>query len=349
MINNKTYVITDNNNNISGIYDSDINAFTNIMDKIINELVLLHKIKESYNNINIHNFLNNYEILCMTNNTNIIFKKYFFSFDKFNFLDNENIINTYNEYNYYFINKQNNIKQLYQQLSNDEINVFIPHKMTKIDSDLPTCTANNIVNALDTDYINENIINNTTSALLEPNNIQVDNIKLTQSELKKKIDDLDRRVNIEKEKTDIIKNKINSQEDKYAKKRELLNDKKKQLKLNQDECEEFTRKFYADKKVYGLIKNQIETNECTIPELFTVQYPLFKELDQKEKLDTNEELNEYIKIIPIDFKKRLSFIPSDKYAHLFRDNTEILSESSDDDSTVSDASCNSQNDLILSK
>lgn len=165
----KIFIIKDNNKNILGLYDKKSLAFAELMDIIINQFNLILQISYQLDYNDLLKLSNNFRIISMKINTNMVFKEYFFSLQTFSFLDNtKNIEDFFDEYNYSIINKQSQIKDLYHKIADkckdmqSDINVFIPTGILGSEALLK--------NNLDTEYVNNNLINSAN----EKNNLKTE-------------------------------------------------------------------------------------------------------------------------------------------------------------------------------
>lgn len=107
-----------------------------------------------------------------------------------------------------------------------------------------------------------------------------------------------------------VVDELNNNLIKYIKKDNLtLEQKKEILKADQEKWNEFKRKFVCNKNTYRKVKEDLENNKIDkIPEMFK-EYNYFQYLEEKNILDTADELSEYINILPLDTKNNLNFIP----------------------------------------
>lgn len=345
----KSFIIIDNTKNVLGVYDTEIFALMNILDLIINQLGLLIKIvQENKNIVPNKNIINNFKIISMCNNSNMILREYHFLLDDLMFCDNEKgQIEPLGDYNYSFVYKKGQIKHLYKQLNDligdeKDLQLFIiPNEYAKIDTDAPTCTANNIANIVDTEFINEmeNKINKKT------NKSSVKRPKPNPLDLKKKIEELNKLKEQEAKKLELLEKQVKKKENELISKKYKHAERKRRLKIHQEKWNEFNNKFKSDKNIYFIMKEQIgkgQLDENKIPELFAKQYPLFKQLDTDNKLNTNEELTAYIDLLSDENKLKLDFVPpSNSYGGLFS-NDNISRKTSSDSSSEEDES---ENDL----
>ena len=228
--------------------------------------------------------------------------------------------------------------------NSSEINLFIPNNMIKFDTELPTCSENNIANALDTEYVNRNIIN---SNIFESEN------KLSKEEqlkkIREKIEELEIKKKSENRKLTNLKDKNNLKQENMNNEIKDIFIKKKELERQKEKKEEFTNKFNANKKVYNMIKDNIKT-DSDIPELFIDEYPLFKNLDDNGFLNTSEEIKKYIEILPTK-TNRIKYMVSSKYSNMFGNcissSESDYDESSEYDSTDDNSDEEIKNDLQL--
>ena len=113
-----------------------------------------------------------------------------------------------------------------------------------------------------------------------------------------------------------------------------------------EKLEERKRTFVIDKKIYNKKKDQIKSDK-DIPELFKIQYPIFKKMEEQNILGTENDFDFYNKEYP-----KTIVLGTSKYRNIFGDYTPHTfltssdSESSSDESTSENSSESSENDLI---
>lgn len=334
------YIVTNTeNNNIIGAYDNNLLALIDIMDLIINQLELLRKIvlklKKILTKDEIDSLINNYKLIHMINNTNVICKQCYFSFDNFTFTDSKNeIIDYLEKFNYPYINKKKHIKFLYENLINisiddnltsSSIDVFIPNGTIDTENENEGSIINNASNVLDTDYVNNQINNNIQKQ---------QNINL----IKKKIEELEKEKKNELLQCNEIKEKFEKNKNDYIKKKQKNSDLIKKIKNDEDKFELIKRKFYADKTLYFRLKNEIKENEIKendIGILFKKKYCIFKMLDETNILNTNDELDKYLEYLPDNDD---DFIPRDvAYRNMFIKNHTLSGKAKSDIGINSDS------------
>lgn len=106
----------------------------------------------------------------------------------------------------------------------------------------------------------------------------------------------------------------------YIEEKARLEKVKLEMKRNQEKWEEIQKKFDADKKLYYIFQREIEEGKRTeeeIPILFKDIFPIFKQLDEDNKLNTNEEVKHYLDLTK--YYKNTIFLTSE-FDDLFNDN-----------------------------
>ena len=190
-------IILDNNRNILGLYDKNSLAFVELMDIIINELNIICRIMNNGISIRDVNIIgDSYRIVSMKMNSNVIYQEYFFSLLTFSFFNNnKEVVEFFDEYNFSIMKKKYEIKCLYNQIINKNnfdnkksLDVFIP--IEKMDSDVY------INNNIDTEFVNNNIINSDDNKLSK---------EISKEEVLKKIKNLEHNINEEDQKIKLIK------------------------------------------------------------------------------------------------------------------------------------------------
>ena len=188
------------------------------------------------------------------------------------------------------------IKSEFEQLLKYEKPIFIKHQDKKI-------SQTNIKTELNKNsYIPK--INSPVEHRPFNTNIKEKNVNnpdnensLSESELIKQIEELQKHkekeeeniCNIEKEYDDNQKNLSN-----YC---DNLNDEKRTMRINKEKEEEKKRIFDSDKRVYDKLKLDIQKNkidESKIPELFSMKYPIFKFMDENNLLNNDDDYETYL-------------------------------------------------------
>jgi hypothetical protein len=108
------------------------------------------------------------------------------------------------------------------------------------------------------------------------------------------------------EKLENMKEQVDTKKDEFKQKKEQFNKEKKSFDKEKEEWNQFKSKLEADKRVYFIIKEQLESGELTeesIPILFQDKYPIFKKLDDDNLLDsadflTSNDISNYLNILP---------------------------------------------------
>jgi len=124
---------------------------------------------------------------------------------------------------------------------------------------------------------------------------------------------LEENAKLYEEKLDIMKDQIENKQEDFKLKKEKFNKDKRQFDKEKEEWVQFKSKLEADKRVYFIIKEQLESGELTeelIPILFQDKYPIFKKLDNDNLLDTSDfltsnDISNYLNILPNYEQKNL--------------------------------------------
>jgi len=151
---------------------------------------------------------------------------------------------------------------------NEELNVFIP-----ISESIPVKEKN-----------------------VEPVNIE---------SLAEKIKRLEAEALLMEEKANEIKEVVEENQNKFIEKVKNFDEEKKRLAREKDNWNQFKNKLEADKRVYCIIKEQLESGELNdgeIPVLFQDKYPIFKYMHQHNLISLSdilhpEEIDRYIEIL----------------------------------------------------
>jgi flagellar hook protein FlgE len=151
---------------------------------------------------------------------------------------------------------------------NEELNVFIP-----ISESIPVKEKN-----------------------VEPVNIE---------SLAEKIKRLEAEALLMEEKANEIKEVVEENQNKFIEKVKNFDEEKKRLAREKDNWNQFKNKLEADKRVYCIIKEQLESGELNdgeIPVLFQDKYPIFKYMHQQNLISLSdvlhpEEIDRYIEIL----------------------------------------------------
>jgi hypothetical protein len=120
------------------------------------------------------------------------------------------------------------------------------------------------------------------------------------------------------EKLESMKDQIDNKKDEFKQMKEQFNKEKKSFDKEKEEWNQFKSKLEADKRVYFIIKEQLESGELTeesIPILFQDKYPIFKKLDDDKLLDsadflTSNDISNYLNILP-NYEQKNSETPND--------------------------------------
>jgi hypothetical protein len=85
----------------------------------------------------------------------------------------------------------------------------------------------------------------------------------------------------------------------YIEEKTKLEQIKLEMKRSQEKFEELQKKFEADKRLYFIFKQEIvdgERGENDIPLLFKDTFPIFKQLEQDNKLNQEDEIKHYLEV-----------------------------------------------------
>ena len=141
-------------------------------------------------------------------------------------------------------------------------------------------------------------------------------------ELKKRIDELNKLKDEEMNNLEYLNQNLHEQENVVIAEKFSVDAEKNKLKLDKEKWEEFKNIFNADKKIYRIMKEQLEANQIEdIPELFEKKYPIFAALDEYNLLDKPSEIYDYIKLLPNDDSV---YIPNDSLLKNLFDNDNIV-------------------------
>lgn len=123
--------------------------------------------------------------------------------------------------------------------------------------------------------------------------------------LAEKIKRLEAEALLMEEKANEIKEVVEENETKFIEKAKNFDEEKKRLAREKDNWNQFKNKLEADKRVYCIIKEQLdagELNEGEIPVLFQDKYPIFKYMHQNNLITLTdtlhpEEIDRYVEIL----------------------------------------------------
>ena len=327
-----THIITGNNNYIYGIYDDKIIALLNLLDLIINQLNILLRIVERTNYLFPDTYIDNFKIITLKNNSNVILNQCYFFFENFTFCDSDKGIDEYFKQNSYaFTTKINQIKMIYNRIqhfkdsSNNttELNIFIPHGIDNMSSD----SDKNIND-------DHNIDTNENKQIIEKQTLSTNIVD--KDKLLEEIKQLENEKEKEKENLILLKKDLKLKEKVYIKEKRKLESEKRNLKMTKEKWEEFLRVFGADKKIYYIMKEQLTSgkiNISDIPSQFKHKYDIFEFIDNNKFTNTKSELYYYIDKLP---KQHLDFEPSQKYKHIFDDGIDPFFDKCNKKSTNTD-------------
>jgi hypothetical protein len=138
-------------------------------------------------------------------------------------------------------------------------------------------------------------------AKVEPAKVEDPNDILNADELKRKIEELSKLKELEINDLENLNDNLHDFENKIIEEKFSIDAEKNKLRTDKEKWEEFKNIFAADKKIYRIMKEQLNNNEIEdIPELFEHKYPIFKVLDDNNLLDNENNIYEYIKLLPED-------------------------------------------------
>lgn len=146
------------------------------------------------------------------------------------------------------------------------------------------------------------------------------NKKLNMDELALKIKRLEEEANMNNERLEEIKEKVEEKEEKFIEKKEEFDLEKKNFEREKESWNQLKNKLEADKRVFFIIKEQLESGELTsesIPILFQDKYPIFKHMYENKLINSSDsidtdEINNYLEICP-------QFETSNNIDHTFGD------------------------------
>ena len=160
-------------------------------------------------------------------------------------------------------------------------------------------------------FQNENISEHKDEQLevfipLSTMNDTVINKQLNVEELMLKIKQLEAEENENNKKLEEIKEKVDEKIEVFNEKKEEFDKEKRNYEKEKENWNQLKNKLEADKRVYFIIKEQLESGELTedsIPILFQEKYPIFKMMDIENLINNSdtistEEINNYLQIIP---------------------------------------------------
>ena len=128
---------------------------------------------------------------------------------------------------------------------------------------------------------------------------------LNMESLAEKIKRLEAEALLMEEKANEIKEVVDENQNKFIEKVKNCDEEKKRLAREKDNWNQFKNKLEADKRVYCIIKEQLESgelNEGEIPVLFQDKYPIFKYMHQNNLITLTdtlhpEEIDRYVEIL----------------------------------------------------
>ena len=155
----------------------------------------------------------------------------------------------------------------------------------------------------------ENTELNLFIPLTQTENTTTNNLPKNPEELLKHIQELEEATKFNENIINECKNNIDNK-DTFQNKKIIFDKEKKNLDKEKENWLQLKSKLEADKRVYFIIKEQLDAGELTedsIPVLFQDKYPLFLYMDNNKLIyndDTlfTEEINIYLMVLP-KFKK----------------------------------------------
>ena len=169
------------------------------------------------------------------------------------------------------------------------------------------------------------------------------NNKLSLEELQLKIKQLEEEENKNNDKIEEIQEIIEGKEEIFNEKKEEFDEEKKSFEKQKEFVYQLKNKLEADKRVYFIIKEQLDSGELTeesIPILFIDKYPIFKYLDENSLIDNSDsistdEINNYLNIAP-NYKVNTNIDNSNSFNDLFSSSDPIYNKK--EKNIVSDSS-----------
>ena len=327
------FIVQDNVNGVIGCFESSKQAELAIVTHVNDKLKTYRSILNENQNITlkIPNFFN-YTLITSKLGSNIISDK-----KRIKCLSDISLPNVVLEHNSLNTSLKNNCNQDADSnnLTLSDLNFDLnDNKSETNDSSKPNTLVNTSVLNL-----NDNIKNDGTedkSATPKPKipaNIDKNKVVELIEKLRKTKEEEEKRLKEEEKKLEKEKKKLNKKMAKENRKRHIEEIKKERMI-------ERKRKFEHDKQLYLRLKEkEIIKTDDDVPELFKIQYPVLKEMDEKGIFDTDNEFDYYDKTLPkmINYgtTKFSSLFESGYKPHTF--DTES-SSSSDTDSSDTDSS-----------
>jgi hypothetical protein len=147
----------------------------------------------------------------------------------------------------------------------------------------------------------------------------------------------------EQDNLDMLKSKTEAEDEKLSKLSNDLGDKKRIALKNKEKEKENKNIFKADKQAYFRLKQDIYENKITenkISILFKDKYPIFKFMDMKNLLGTDDEYIQYCSIYDEMYPKKtfdieayvphnvhyLNDLEKNKYEHIKNQNKDMIGE-----------------------
>jgi hypothetical protein len=182
----------------------------------------------------------------------------------------------------------------------------LPFEIIYMKQNIPINSKSNQPTNLNTNLETNQVINNSSDINVKlPINTEIiitsEESDVDIEELKRKIDQLNRLKDLEINDLENLNKDFHEQENKIIAEKFSVDAEKNKLKLDKGKWEEFKNIFNADKKIYKIMKEQLDNEDIDeIPELFEKKYPIFKVLDENDLLDIPSDIYEYIKLLPED-------------------------------------------------
>jgi hypothetical protein len=316
---------------IFAVYDNSDIAFVKYINLIYHDLEIMKKIGAN----NIVNQINDYKLISLIKNSDIILNHFYLSFEDFIIIDqNSNLLDLNfldNKIRLYILNKIISIKQSLCinriTLEADPITTLEADPITTLEADPINTLETDSINTLETDSINT--LEADTITTLEADTITT----LEADQLKDKIEKLENiqklQISINKEKPSIEDEKEEYIED-FSKNRRDIEEKIRDLKNQKEKLSEKKNIFEVDTKIYNTLKDNLKTDEnFIIPELFIRKFEIFKLMDDAGDIS----FIEYLKYNP--FKMNISISSDLNQVFSTDENIAYLTEESDySDSSV---------------
>jgi len=187
-----------------------------------------------------------------------------------------------------FLNNKTLISYDKSEILSSDINVQLPSMHTEINISSDNRNEKNEV-------VKNEVVKNEVVKMEDPNE------GLNMDELKRKIEELNKLKDLELNDLENLNDNLHDFENKIIEEKFSVDAEKNKLRTDKEKWDEFKNIFAADKKIYRIMKEQLDNNEIEdIPELFERKYPIFKVLDNNNLLNVEGDIYEYIKLLPED-------------------------------------------------